>query len=79
MPAYHRLDVGVNYTRKKTKNKCGIWNFSIYNIYNQMNAFKLYEEVDVSRNDVGKLVYTKKLKQVTLFPIIPSISYTYKF
>jgi hypothetical protein len=79
MPAYHRLDVGVNYTRKKTKYKCGIWNFSIYNIYNQMNAFKLYEEVDVSRNDVGKLVYTKKLKQVTLFPIIPSISYMYKF
>ena len=79
MPAFHRLDVGINYTRKKTKNKGGIWNFSIYNIYNQKNAFKLYEEVDVSRNDVGKLVYTKKLKQVTLFPIIPSISYTYKF
>lgn len=80
MPAYHRLDVGVNYTpRKKHTKRYGVWNFSIYNVYNRMNPFKMYVDTDVYKDQNGKNVYKQKLKQITLFPIIPSISYTYIF
>ncbi|MDR0348497.1 MAG: TonB-dependent receptor [Tannerella sp.] len=79
MPAFHRLDIGVNYAPRKSEKRYGIWNFSIYNIYNRMNAFKIYVETDVSRNSAGEVVYTKKLRQVSIFPFMPSVSYTYKF
>lgn len=79
MPSFHRLDVGANYTPKKKKDKYGVWNFSIYNVYNRKNPFNIYIETDVSRDDNGKVVYTQKLKQVSLFPIMPSVSYTYNF
>lgn len=79
MPTFHRLDIGINYTHKKRENRYGIWSFSIYNVYNRLNTFKIYVETDVARNVTGELVYTKKLKQVSLFPIMPAISYTYKF
>ena len=67
---YHRLDLGVNFHKQK-KHGLRTWNFSIYNAYNQYNPFLVYESNDMS----GKPV----LKQISLFPIIPSISYSYKF
>jgi hypothetical protein len=42
------------------------WYFGIYNVYNRLNAYYYYS------ND-------GKWKKYALFPIIPSISYTYKF
>lgn len=65
LPAYHRLDLSVNYY---TKN----WNFaiSIYNAYNRQNVYRVVlEEID------GKRVF----KGMTLLPIIPSISIQYSF
>jgi hypothetical protein len=66
---YHRLDLGVNFHKKK---KYGIrtWNISVYNVYRQLNPFLVYPS---SENG------NPNLKQVTLFPIIPSVSYSYKF
>jgi hypothetical protein len=70
MPAYHRMDVGFN--RKKEK-KWGetITSFSAYNVYNRMNAFFIYEGVNKNGNPA--------LMQISLFPIIPSISWKFKF
>jgi len=70
MGAYHRLDVGIQFHKKK---KWGerIWEISFYNIYNRKNPFFYYQNFD--EYDVGKL------KQVSLFPIIPSITYSFKF
>lgn len=80
MPAYHRLDIGMNYTRKKDRSaRYGVWNFSIYNLYNRMNAFKLYVETDVNKDASGRNIYTKRLRKITLFPVLPSFSYTYYF
>lgn len=70
MPAYHRLDLGINFHKQK-KHGMRTWNVSIYNVYNRKNAFYLYMDQDVNGQ--------KKLKQVSLFPIVPSVSYTYKF
>jgi len=69
MPSYHRMDFSVNFHKMK---KYGIrtWNISVYNLYNRANPFYLYFD----KNN-GKTV----LKQKSLFTIIPSVSYIYKF
>lgn len=65
MRAYHRLDLSVNFKKDK---KWGqrIWNVSIYNVYNRQNPF-FY--MPGSGN---------KMKQVSILPIIPSVSYIFK-
>jgi outer membrane receptor for ferrienterochelin and colicin len=79
MANYHRLDMGINYTFKKKKNRYSMLNLSVYNVYNRMNPYKLILESDMHKEPTGEAVYTHKLKQVTLFPIIPSLSYTFHF
>jgi outer membrane receptor for ferrienterochelin and colicin len=74
MDAYHRLDLGLTYYTNRNRPRYGMWNFSIYNAYNRKNPFLLSTDVK-SLDDTN----TQVLKQVTFFPIIPSISYTYKF
>ncbi|MDR2690755.1 MAG: TonB-dependent receptor [Dysgonamonadaceae bacterium] len=75
MADYHRLDLGMNYTFAKKKNRYSVLNLSVYNAYNRMNPYKIIMESDLDENKD----YIHKLKQITLFPIIPSLSYTYHF
>lgn len=79
MPAMHRLDVGMNYTTTKKGNRYSVFSFSIYNVYNRMNPFKMYIEQDVVSKPDGQEVIVRKLKQISMFPIMPSVSYTYHF
>ncbi len=75
MPAYHRLDIGVNIHKKKKWGEA-TWSYGLYNAYNRQNPFYLqygYLKNDFSPNP------TKVLKQISLFPVIPSISYSFKF
>jgi len=74
MPAYHRMDFSVSFHKKK-KYGTRTWNISIYNIYNRSNPFYLH--FANKKNAEGKSI--KVLKQTSLFTIIPSISYIYKF
>lgn len=77
LPSYQRLDIGINFHKKK---KYGIrtWNLSVYNVYNRLNPFYIYKDYKEVRKGGSK--YSKPiLKKFTLFPLIPSISYTYKF
>ncbi len=71
MPAYHRLDIGANF-HKKTKWGKSTWNISVYNVYNRKNPYFLYINEDFNSGN-------KSVKQVSLFPIIPSISYIFSF
>lgn len=73
MASYHRLDVGVQF-RKDKKWGERMWEISVYNLYNRMNPFFYYSGTKIV-NDKAYGV----LKQVTLFPIIPSFSYNIKF
>ncbi len=75
MGAYHRLDIGVNYHKKK-KHGNAIWNISAYNAYNRKNPFYLFESYQYSSS--GQREH-KVLKSLSLFPIIPSISYSFSF
>ncbi len=74
MPAYHRLDIGVNFV-KDTKWGERTWSFGVYNAYNRKNPFFL--TFDTEYNDYNEPPLTV-LKQYSLFPIIPSISYSFK-
>lgn len=70
MPAYHRLDVGVN-LHKKTKWGERTWNFGLYNAYSRQNPFFLYFSTD----ELGQ----QRLTQFALFPVLPSFTYNFKF
>jgi hypothetical protein len=50
-------------------------NVSIYNVYNRLNVFAIYEDVKRDANGVKIPRYV----QISLFPILPSISYTIHF
>ena len=69
MPMYHRLDIGLNHTVQKKWGE-SIWSFSIYNVYNRLNAFFLFSEPNLNGGQT--------LNQVALFPIIPSVSWKFK-
>ncbi|MCU0461179.1 MAG: carboxypeptidase-like regulatory domain-containing protein [Bacteroidales bacterium] len=73
MAPYHRLDLGIQFHKEK---KWGerIWEISVYNVYNRKNPF-FY---NIEYHSQGGWSYTR-LKQVSLFPIIPSFSYSFKF
>ena len=80
LPAYHRLDLGIKIYRPKKKGRMGIWTVSIYNVYSRMNTFMIYKS-DKTVPDPGSS-YGKNVpvfKTIGIMPIIPSISYTYKF
>jgi len=64
-PAYHRLDLSLEYKREKNK-KIRTWNFGLYNVYNRHNIFSIF-------NIAGQL------RAFSLLPVLPSISYKYEF
>jgi len=74
LPAFHHLDFCLSFNRKK-KSSERIWSLNIYNVYNRKNVFFLYYDTYSTESDGEKII----LKKFTLFPIIPSLSYSIKF
>lgn len=73
--SYHRLDLSATYSkeRKIFKHKYDqSWVFSLYNVYSRQNAYFVYLTVD-------PVTKQRQAKQVSLLPIIPSVSYNFKF
>lgn len=70
MRAYHRLDLSYT-TKKKTNWGERAWSIAIYNVYSRKNPFFM----DVGYDKKGN----KKFIQYSLFPLIPSIAYRFKF
>jgi hypothetical protein len=73
MAPYHRLDLGMQ-LHQPHDNWEGTWEFSIYNAYSRKNPFFYYIDTETIN-----LKNIRVLKQVSLFPIIPSVSYSFKF
>ena len=75
---YHRIDLSATYTPKPatTKKFKGSWVFSIYNAYSRMNPYFIYFEQTGSPYDGSLQV---QAKQVSLFPVIPSVTWNFKF
>ena len=71
LPAYHRLDFGINFRRTTKRGFERIWNISIYNVYCRINPF--YTKVEQTADG------SFRGKSFGIFPILPSFSYTLKF
>lgn len=91
MAPYHRLDLSATWYDKPTKTKIDKKTgekievvkkfrqnvaFSIYNVYNRSNPYFLYIDSDgnITSND-----FKISVKQVSLFPILPSITWNFEF
>jgi hypothetical protein len=91
MDPYHRADVSVTLTPSKFKDGkdpdtgeviqrerkiFSSWTLSVYNLYNRQNPYFLYfgNEGDLSAGTLEIKAY-----QVSLFPILPSITWNFKF
>lgn len=76
MPAFHRLDVGFNFTKERPSTT-RIWSIGIINLYGRQNPFILYFASD---ENAEPGTAQRKLKQLSLFPFpIPYVKYTLKF
>jgi len=75
MNPYHRLDVGINFVKKREK-YTRTWSMGAYNAYVNNNPFFVYFSNEYDDN-TGEI--TQKLKQVSLFPMIPYINYSIDF
>jgi len=73
MPDYDRMDVGVTYECKKHGRFQGEWAFSIYNVYDRWNAYTITFQTNPNNSQETQAVLT------SLFGIIPSVSYNFKF
>jgi CarboxypepD_reg-like domain/TonB-dependent Receptor Plug Domain len=73
MPPYHRLDLAATLQAKKTKKFESSWTFSVYNAYDRANAYSIVFQQDPS--DASKT----QAVQYSLFKIVPSVTYNFKF
>ncbi len=66
LPSYHRLDAGVNFHRYWRNGNHRTISVSVYNAYNRQNPFVVYRD-------------GSRLMQLSIFPIMPSVSYAFYF
>jgi len=78
MPAYHRLDLSATLVPKQKPDAKfhHYWVFSIYNVYSRLNPYFIYFDQSGSPYN-GTLKV--EARQVSLFPIIPSVTWNFKF
>lgn len=74
LPAYHHLDVSATMKtrQKKEKRLRSEWVFSIYNLYSRKNAASISfnQNSETGRNEATRL---------SIFGIVPAVSYNFKF
>ncbi len=66
---YHRLDIGLNFKKQLKKSERNIY-VGVYNLYNKRNPYYYYFKTTESK---------RNMYQFSMFPIIPSVSFTYKW
>lgn len=91
MAPYHRADISVTYYPKsmrkifdaesgkeieKPKRVKTNWNFAVYNLYNRRNPYFIYFG---NAGDLTQGTLQIKAYQVSLFPILPSITWNFEF
>jgi hypothetical protein len=78
LPAYNRLDIAATLTPQHHHKKHkwdDSWTFSIYNVYDRHNPYFLYVDIQGTvQTNIKLTVY-----EVYILPILPSITYNFKF
>lgn len=74
LPTYHHLDISATYTPKPAKKKGwqSEWVFSIYNLYGRKNA----ASISFRQNETTG---SNEAVRLSIFGMIPSFSYNFKF
>ena len=74
LPSFNRLDLSATLTPRKNKNRKlnTEWIFSVYNVYNRKNAASINfrQNTDTGNNEAIR---------TSIFGIIPSVTYNFKF
>ena len=73
MPDYHRLDIGASHLKKLSNNRERSWVFSIYNVYARKNAYSITFRQNPDNSSEMQAV------RLSLFSIIPAVTYNFKF
>ena len=77
--SYQRLDLVANFHKQK-KHGERIFSINIYNTLCHNNPFIVYpHEYEVETGIAGETKKVKTLRQICIFPIIPTLSWQYKF
>jgi hypothetical protein len=82
LPAFHHLDLSATLNPKKNADRRfkGQWVFSIYNVYSRQNAFSVYTRVKQTDDEPPVAGETQKeTRLIYLFPIMPFVTYNFKF
>jgi hypothetical protein len=81
LPDYHRLDLSATFNpgHNKQRKWKGQWVFSVINVYSRKNPFTIYTRT--VKDDDGNVVdpTAKEARLIYLFPILPTITYNFKF
>lgn len=72
---YHRLDLGFEYQLNPRWGEADL-TFGVYNAYNRRNPYFIFFEQEASKSDGSP---NFKAKLVSLFPVLPSFSFNYRF
>ena len=78
MKPYHRLDFSATYTPvpKKKRKLSSYWVFSIYNVYSRLNPYFIYfDQTGNLQNGDVKV----EARQVSLFPVLPAVTWNFRF
>lgn len=73
MPDYHRLDFNLSISGKNRKKIKTGWDFSVYNLYNRKNAYI------ISFRESETVQGSSEAVKMSLFGIVPSITYKFRF
>lgn len=73
---YHRMDLSIQYIGKFKNRFENTIELSLYNVYNRANPF--YYELSTTPDSTGSAT-VQRLQKVSLFPIMPSLSWGVKF
>jgi len=74
--AFHKLDISfLHYYKTKRHHRDATLSLGLYNVYNNSNPYLYF--IDGVRNENGS--YTPVLKSMSMFPILPSFSWSVKF
>lgn len=74
LPVYHRMDISATLTPRKNKNRKrqAEWVFSLYNLYNRRNA----ASINFRQNED---TFVNEAVRTSIFGIVPSVTYNFKF
>lgn len=76
LPAYHRLDLSASLRLESEWFEESVLDFSVINVYNRANPYYIYYKVYQGDSNFDIDI---RASQVSLFPVMPSISWKFKF